>query len=109
VTLEARMLTISDIVFIVIGMVVAGLTQFTRIMTASRLPLARIALATSALAAIANFFLSGVLIYFNVPIIFSMFLGALTGFVGGELVFNSMAKRLEKQLGLELGVDREKE
>jgi hypothetical protein len=105
------MIQAPEYAYLLIGAVLAGLTQLLRILTAEKIPLIRITLATAIIAAIAAFSLCGILILFmKFPPIAAMFIGGPFGWLGGELVFASIMRRIEnstKMQGLSQ-VDHEK-
>ena len=90
----------ADWQYILIGSGLAFATQGTLIMGRDTLPLPRIVVSSSLMAALAAFSVNGLLILgFGVPPLASMFLGGLVGFLGGDFALKKMSQALLQRYG----------
>ncbi len=86
-----------DWAYLLIGSLIAGVTQFLRMVTRAEKVSWRLALGSSGVALVAAFSFIGLLLYIlkisfglEVPPLISMYLGGVLGWLGGERVFSVM-------------------
>lgn len=96
------MIAPADWNFLILGAIIAALTQGARIYSGSDVPLFRVVLSSCFISGVAAFSLCGCLIiWMNTPPIASMFIGGIVGFAGGHWVLATMVQRGGEQLGAE--------